>query len=183
VPDLLYLNVAHFIEMEIKTEHLTIRDLTFEDASFIVQLLNTPGWLRFIGDRGVKTISDAEQYLSKGPMESYAKNGFGLWLVLETGSDIPAGLCGLLKRDYLDHPDIGFAFLPEFTGKGYATEAIKATLRLARLNLHIETLLAITTPDNERSQRALMSTNFSFVRTIVNEKNEELHLYKCKLEE
>jgi [ribosomal protein S5]-alanine N-acetyltransferase len=167
--------------MEIKTEHLTIRDLTLKDAPFIIKLLNTPGWLRFIGDRGVKTISDAEAYLSKGPMESYAKNGFGLWLVEESESSIPAGLCGLLKRDYLDHPDIGFAFLPEFTGKGYATEAIRATIRLAKINLEIRTLLAITTPDNERSQRALMSTNFSFIKTIVNEKNEQLHLYQCEL--
>jgi [ribosomal protein S5]-alanine N-acetyltransferase len=114
------------------TERLLIRKLTFDDSSFIVKLLNSPGWLRYIGDRGVKTEEDAKVYLQNGPLLSYEENGFGLYLVglLETGE--PIGMCGILKRDSLVHPDLGYSLLPEFTGKGYAYEAANAVVLVCR---------------------------------------------------
>src|SRR5688500_10193973 len=99
----------------ILSHRLILRQLELSDAPFIITLLNTPGWLQYIGDRYVKTIEDAEGYITNGPAKSYRDNGFGLLLVVERESGIPVGTCGLLKRKNLDHPDLGFAFLPEYT--------------------------------------------------------------------
>jgi RimJ/RimL family protein N-acetyltransferase len=146
----------------LQTERLKIRKLNLDDAHFIVQLLNSPGWLNYIGDRGVRTEEDAIGYLQNGPMLSYEKNGFGLYLVelLETGD--PIGMCGILKRDSLEHPDLGFAFLPEFMGKGYAYEAANAVVKYAKGQLRIETLLAITMPENLTSIKLLEKVGMKY---------------------
>lgn len=141
--------------MILETERLILRHFTTEDTPFIIELLNTPGWIQYIGDRGIKTIPDAEQYLQNVPFKSYAANGFGLYMVALKENNTPIGMCGLIKRDTLDHVDIGFAFLPAYIGKGYAYEAAQATLAYAQEELGFEKLQAITLPDNTPSIKLL----------------------------
>jgi RimJ/RimL family protein N-acetyltransferase len=134
-----------------QTPRLLLRELTTEDAAFILQLVNDPAWLQFIGDKGVRTIEDAVQYILNGPVKSYATNGFGLWLVELKEGNTPIGMCGLINRPTLEGIDIGFAYLPQYVGKGYAHEAAAATLEYAKQILLLEQVLAITNPDNIRS--------------------------------
>lgn len=149
-----------------ETERLLLCPLKSDDAEFIFRLLNTPGWLEFIGDRGIRTLADAEQYIIGGPAKSYSKNGFGLWLVkTKTGDSI--GICGLIKRDTLEDVDLGFAFLPEFEGKGYALEAANASLALAQNQYGIKRVTAITVPGNRRSINLLEKTGMKFEREII----------------
>lgn len=151
----------------LETERLTVRRLTLNDSSFILDLLNTPGWLAHIGDRDVHTLEQADTYLQNGPLASYAVNRFGLWAVQRKGTETPIGLCGLIRRDTLDHPDLGYAFLPRYMGQGYAREAAEAVLAFARDTLHLPTILAITTPTNTRSINVLEKTGFIFVETTI----------------
>ncbi|MGZ3838578.1 MAG: GNAT family N-acetyltransferase [Flavisolibacter sp.] len=148
----------HYI---LETERLGLRTFTLDDTAFIIELLNSPGWLQFIGDRNVKTREQAMAYLENGPMKSYIQNGFGLSLVERKEDGIPIGMCGIVKRDTLSHPDIGFAFLPEYNGKGYAMEMAEATLAYARDTLGLPTILAITLPENSRSIRLLEKIGLS----------------------
>jgi RimJ/RimL family protein N-acetyltransferase len=164
------------------TERLIIRKLNLEDRTFIVKLLNSPGWLRYIGDRGVKTEEDAKVYLQNGPLLNYEENGFGLYLVglLETGG--PIGMCGILKRDSLEHPDLGFAFLPEFMGKGYAYEASDAVIQYAGEQLGIKTLLAITLPENASSIKLLEKVGMKYNGEVKSPDGKDaLNLYKLEL--
>lgn len=139
----------------LETERLILRRLTTDDAEFILRLLNEPSWLRFIGDRGVKTLDDASNYIRTGPMASYERFGFGLYLMQLKGSGTPIGICGLVKRDALEHPDIGFALLPEFWGNGYAYESAAAVMALGKDVLGLSRILAVTNPDNYGSIRVL----------------------------
>lgn len=162
----------------IETDRLRLRTLTLEDTTFIIELLNSPGWLQFIGDRNVKTEIQAKNYLQDGPFKSYAENGFGLWLVEKKEDNQPMGMCGFLKRDYLETPDIGFAFLPYFNGKGYAYEMASATLVYAKHQLKVSKISAITLPDNEKSIRLLEKIGLKFIKTIyLAPDKEELLLY------
>lgn len=146
------------------TERLVIRLIDEADAPFIVELLNEPSFIRNIGDRKVRTVDDAREYIRKGPQASYARNGFGLWLVELTESGTPIGICGLLKRDTLDAPDIGFAYLPAFQSKGYGYEAARAVLDHARTVLDLSRILAIVNADNEPSARLLEKLGMRFER-------------------
>jgi len=139
----------------LETDRLVLRHLTTRDTPFIIELVNTEGWIKYIGDRNIKTAEQARQYLVNGPLKSYADHGFGLYLVTLKTGNIPVGMCGLIKRAYLPAPDIGYAFLPGATGKGYALEVARAVLSFAFTNLKIEKILAITLPENERSVRLL----------------------------
>ncbi|MFI4982343.1 MAG: GNAT family N-acetyltransferase, partial [Nevskiales bacterium] len=112
----------------LETERLVLRRLVAEDAPFILELLSDPSWLRFIGDKGVRNLDDARLYIRIGPAAMYARLGHGLYLTELKDGGIPIGLCGLIKRDTLDDVDIGFAFLPQYRGQGYAREAAAATL-------------------------------------------------------
>lgn len=162
----------------LETDRLTIRQLTLADAPFIVELVNTPGWLRFIGDRHIKTNEQAETYLTNGPMTSYAQNGFGLFGVELKSEKTLIGMCGLIKRDTLPNPDIGFAFLPESMGKGFAFEAANAVTALAINTLKISTILAITLPENQPSRKLLEKIGLKFVRVfLIEDDEEELMLY------
>ena len=127
----------------VRTARLSLRHFSLEDAPFVLRLLNAPGFLQFIGDRGVRSLSDAENYLLTGPMASYAANGHGLNAVVLHDGDICVGMCGILQRETLPGPDLGYAFLPEFTGIGLAEEATRATLKHARDTLHFSEMLAI----------------------------------------
>jgi RimJ/RimL family protein N-acetyltransferase len=162
----------------LETERLRLRTFDHSDSGFLIQLLNTPGWLRFIGDRNVRNHEEAIMYLENGPIKSYRENGYGLSLVETKNEKIPAGSCGLLKRDFLEHPDIGFAFLPEFAGQGYAYEIASAVMNHARKNLGLKTITAITLPENERSINLLKKLGMHFDRTIIYPgTEEELSLY------
>ena len=160
------------------TERLSLRELSTDDAAFMLGLLNQPSFLRFIGDRGVRTIDGARSYLLKGPLDSYARHGFGLYLVELKGEKTPIGLCGLVKREALPDVDIGFALLPEFWSKGYAFEAAAAVLARAREVLGLRRIVAIVSPDNERSIGLLAKLGLGFERMVsMPEDRSELKLY------
>lgn len=142
------------------TERLRLRRLTVEDAPFMVELLNEPSFLENIGDKGVRTLEEAREYLRTGPLASYEQHGFGLLLVTWQGT--PIGMCGLLKREGLDAPDIGYAFSPRYWSQGYAIEAATAVLRYAQETLRLNRLLAITKPENQASIRVLEKLGFTF---------------------
>lgn len=163
------------MEIIFETERLILRKLDLEDDAFIVILLNTPQWLQYIGDRNVHSLADARAYLLKGPMASYDKNGFGLSLVALKDTGTPIGMCGLLRRDTLDAPDIGFAFLPEYAGKGYGYEIASSLITYARKTWNLNRILAITLPDNLRSLQLLKKMGFQFERNITFN-NEDLLL-------
>jgi RimJ/RimL family protein N-acetyltransferase len=166
----------------LETDRLSINEFTLADVEFIIQLLNSPGWIKYIGDRGVKTTEDAINYLKSGPLKSYSQHGFGLYRVELKNENKPIGMCGLLKREALEFPDLGFAFLEEYEGAGYAMESASAILSFARQHLNISTLLAITLPDNAKSVRLLMSLGFEFVRNIIMPPDEKmLQLYSQKI--
>jgi ribosomal-protein-alanine N-acetyltransferase len=159
------------------TPRLVLRELTADDASFILDLLNEADFLRFIGDKGVKNLADAREYIRKGPVDSYVRNGFGLYAAcLRDGS--PLGICGLVKREGLSDPDLGFAFLARHRSKGYALESVRAVLERARTEFKLPRILAITTSDNERSVGLLRKAGFEFEGMIrLGEGAEELKLF------
>lgn len=150
----------------LQTERLSLRKMAPDDAEFIVELLNDSSFLRFIGDKGVRTTEDARQYILTGPMDSYERHGFGLWLVELKGSKTPIGICGLLKRDSLSDVDIGFAVLPQYRSKGYAFESAAAVMDHARNVLGLRRVVAITNEDNTGSIRVLEKIGMSFDRMI-----------------
>lgn len=139
----------------IETERLSLCELTLDDADFILALVNEPSWLQHIGDRGVRTLEDARAYIRNGPMATIERFGYGLWQVRRRSDGAALGLCGLLKRDSLDGPDIGFAFSPAFWGQGYAREAAQATLDHAHGVFGLKRILAIVSPANARSIQLL----------------------------
>ncbi len=164
--------------MVIETERLILQEADLTDSEFIFELLNSPTWLEHIGDRGIRTMDDAANYIENSLFKSYRENGFGLYKVILKNDDTPIGLCGILNRDTLDHPDIGFALLPVFAGKGFAFEAVAATMEFAQHHLQIDPVLAITSKANTRSQKLLEKIGLSNIGTIGEEgEKEELLLY------
>jgi len=135
----------------IEGERVVLERLTLDDAEFIVRLLNDPDFHRYIGDRGVRTPEDARRYLAAGPLTSYANLGFGLYRVARKADGEPMGICGLVKRDWLGDVDLGFAFLPEYRGRGYAREAAHAALAHGHEQLGLQRIVAITDPQNAAS--------------------------------
>jgi RimJ/RimL family protein N-acetyltransferase len=160
------------------TERLTLRRFSVDDAAFIRELLNDPSFVRNIGDKGVRSDEDAAAYIQNGPIASYERFGFGLYAVelKDTGELI--GMCGLLKRDSLTDPDIGFAFLPKFWAKGYALESAAAVIGYGKNVLGLERMLAITKPDNIGSIRVLEKIGLRFERMIkMSEDEPKLKLF------
>ena len=150
----------------IETGRLLLRHLAASDAEFMFELVNEPAWIENIGNRNVKTIEDAERYILDRMVCSYELNGFGLYLVelKETGE--PAGICGLVKRDYLQDVDIGFAFLERFRSKGYASESARAVADYASASLGLKRLAAITVPNNIGSIKVLEKIGLRLEKTI-----------------
>ena len=146
----------------IETERLLLRRLDPEDAAFILELVNDPDWLRYIGDKGVRNLDDARAYIETGPMAMYERVGFGLYCVERKSDAARIGICGLIKRDTLEDVDIGFAFLPQYRACGYAREAARATLGYARDKLGLTRVIAITSPGNDASGRLLEAIGLSF---------------------
>ena len=146
----------------LETDRLILRRYTLDDAAFILRLVNDPSWLRFIGDKNVHDLDDARRYLREGPLDMYERYGFGMYRVEERDSGTPAGMCGLIKRDTLPDVDVGYAFLPEFRGKGYASEAAAAVLELGNRVFGLKRILAITSIDNATSIRVLEKAGMKF---------------------
>lgn len=169
--------------MIFETERLEFHQLSLKDVDFIIDLLNSPGWLKYIGDRGIKTQADAIDYLMMGPLKSYHDHGFGLWLVKLKETNAPIGMCGLIKRDYLEDVDIGFAFLPQYIGKGYGYEAAKATLDYAKSQYHLKRIVAITSKDNQPSISLLQKIGLHFEKVIsIPNDPEELNFFTTSKE-
>jgi RimJ/RimL family protein N-acetyltransferase len=162
----------------LETDRLILRLLSSEDAEFILRLLNEPSWLRFIGDKGIRTIEAARDYILKGPVEMYSRLGFGLYLVELKEEGVPIGICGLIKREALEDVDIGFAFLPAFWGKGYAYESASAVMEYGKRTFGLTRLAAVTSPDNYVSAGLLEKLGFNFERMIkLSDDSEEVRLF------
>ena len=148
-------------EHVLETSRLCLDRFDHADAEFVLRLLNEPSFIKNIGDKGVRTQADAIAYLEDGPLVSYERNGFGLWRVSLKEGGAVIGMCGLIKRETLDHPDIGYAFLPECWGMGYALEAVTSVLGHAGSKLGLKVVVAIVSPGNERSQHLLRKLGFT----------------------
>ncbi len=162
----------------LETDRLIIRHMTIDDAGFMRRLLNEPSWVQFIGDRGVKTIEDARNYILTGPLQMQARLGFSFYVVELKLTGCAAGICGLAKREYLDDVDIGYALLPEYCGLGYAHEASAAVLEYAKTTLGLERVVATTRVHNHPSAKLLVKLGLQFETTIQHpEDGRALQLY------
>lgn len=160
----------------IETERLIISELSSKDSSFILELYNDPDFIKYISDRGIRTETDAKQFIGSGPRASYAEHGHGLYLV-QLKDGISIGICGLLKRDNLDDPDIGFAMLPAYRRNGYTFEAAEAAINDGQNRFGFKRIMAITSPDNEASIKLLEKLGLSFEKIIRLSADEN----ECKL--
>lgn len=162
-----------------ETTRLLLSKITLKDADFFLELVNSPQWLKYIGDRKVKTIENAKTYLKNGTLKSYANFGFGFYkLQLKEEGKKPIGVCGLIKREQLEDVEIGFALLPEYEGKGFGYEASVAVLKLAVEKFKIKKITAITLPSNTSSINLLEKLGLSFEKRVKPfEDGEELLLF------
>ena len=165
-----------------RTARLILRPMTDKDAGFILELLNEPSFIQNIGDRKVRTLDSAKAYITNGPVASYAKNGFGLYLVELQESGESMGMCGLIRRNTLKDVDIGYAFLPKFWSKGYAFEAAMAMKQYAQEELGLNRLVAVVDPENLPSIRLLEKLGMSFERMVrLSADDIELKLFSIDL--
>jgi RimJ/RimL family protein N-acetyltransferase len=153
-------------DLVLETERLILRRLSEGDAEFLVDLLNQPSFLRYIGDKGVRTAEDACRYLQNGPFASYERHGFGLSRVELKDGGTPIGMCGLIRRDTLADVDIGFAFLPAYGSQGYALEAAEAVFRHGLDVLKLPRIVAVTSIDNHASMKLLGKLGLKYERMI-----------------
>jgi RimJ/RimL family protein N-acetyltransferase len=162
----------------LETERLTLRHFTDDDAPFILELLNEPAFIQNIGDKGVRNLQGARDYLQQGPIASYQRHGFGLYLVQRSDTGESVGMCGLLKRDSLEDADIGYAFLQTHRGKGYASEAATAVIKYAQQTLALPRIVAVVLADNLPSVRVLEKAGLSFEKLVrLTTDGEDLCLY------
>lgn len=154
------------MSLVLETARLRLLHLSEDDAPFILELLNEPAFLRGIGDKQVRTLEDARKYLREGPLTSYAQHGFGLYRVELKATGEPIGMCGILKRGVLEHPDLGYALLQRHWFNGYATECATATMQYAHEQLGLSSILAITALENPSSVRVLEKLGFRFDRIV-----------------
>ncbi len=150
-----------------ETKRLVLSKITVDDAAFILELMNTPGWLKYIGDRNIKTVEAAANYIQNNQLKCYETHGFGYYKVQVKSENLkPIGTFGLLKRDNLEHIDIGFSMLPEYHGKGYGFEAASEIMNLAKNTFHIKTLCGITLAENQISINLLEKLGLSYQKTV-----------------
>lgn len=150
----------------VETDRLILQEFSTNDADFVLQLLNEPAFHQYIGDKGVRTVDDAISYLYNGPIGSYKKYGYGLWLAKIKKNNTSAGMCGLKNRDVLEIPDLGYAFLKRYWSKGYATEAALGVINYAKVHLQLPRLVAITHPENKGSEKVLQKIGFQYKKVI-----------------
>jgi [ribosomal protein S5]-alanine N-acetyltransferase len=161
----------------IHTDRLVLREFELSDAPFVYELLNSKGWIEFIGDRNIKSLEDARNYIAEKYIPPYSKPGPAMYLAELRSTGEAIGMCGLIQRPDLDHADIGYAFLPQFGGKGYAYEAGEAILQYASEDLKMENLLAIVTPDNQTSIKLLEKLDFSY-KSMIERDGDNLMLFE-----
>lgn len=161
-----------------ETNRLLTTKFTENDATFFYKLANSPNWIRYIGDRGLKTVTDAQLYLKEDTLKSYTEFGFGFYkLQLKENGEL-IGTSGLVKRDWLEYVDIGFALLPEYEGKGFGFEASEEILKLAKNQFHLNKILAITLPTNKKSVKLIEKLGLVFEKRVKPfEDDEELLLF------
>lgn len=165
-----------------QTSRLILRQAQLSDAQFVLELLNEPAFLEFIGDRGVHDLDSANAYLEDGPLASYRQHSYGPYVVCNPSGGVAMGLCGLYQRSYLDDPDLGFAFLERFSRQGYAAEAAEQVLRLSADAFSLRRLFAIVDPANARSLALLNKLGFSLDRIfVVPGENEDSQLHQIQL--
>lgn len=145
------------------TPRLRLRHAELTDAPAMLLLLNEAAFLQNIGDKQVRDLPQAQQYLQHGPLASYQQFGFGLFLIERLTDNRTLGLCGLLQRDYLDCPDVGYAVFEQFSGQGYTSEAAIAVVQYARQQLGLQRLCGIVSPNNVASKRILAKTGMALV--------------------
>lgn len=150
----------------LETERLILRPLTTADTTLMLAVLNDPDFLRFVGDRQVRTEEDARRYLADGPVAAWSRHGFGPYAVQRKAGGAPIGICGLFQREHLPDPDLGFAFLPDWRAQGFAGESARAVLTDSRTRLALSRLLAIADPANERSIALLKRLGFREAGTL-----------------
>jgi len=166
----------------LETERLSIRELDAEaDADFINRLLNSEKFIKYIGDRNVRSSDDARDFIRDRYRKSYEDHGYGLYCVELLDDGTPVGMCGFVRRNTLPAPDVGFAFLPEFEGRGYGFESAEAMMSYGRERLGFSEVLAITTLDNEASGKLLEKIGFAFDKTIETPEGETLRLFRAEL--
>ena len=158
------------------TQRLFLRKVTVTDAPFFVEILNEPSWIQYIGDRNIKSVAAAETFIEEKYLASYKTNGFGSYLVLEKETNLPIGLCGLYQRADLDFPDIGFAFLEDYQGKGYGFESAHAVLIHALQDLNFKTVLGFTVSENKASIQLLQKLGLQQTGTYQPEGGDEVLL-------
>jgi [ribosomal protein S5]-alanine N-acetyltransferase len=164
--------------MILATERLKLRLITVDDAEFVLQLMNEPSFHKNIGDRGLRTVAQAADYLEKNTFTMYREHGFGLWMVELKTTGERIGICGLLKRPTLDNVDIGFAYMPAHWGKGFALEAASGVLKYGHDNLGLKRIVGIVSPHNAASIRILEKLGMKYEKTItLPPKNDEVLLY------
>lgn len=162
----------------LETERLILREFEDYDAGLIFRLLNSPGWLKFIGPRGISNEKDAKKYINTKLRKGYEDFGFGFYLIELKAGGVPIGMCGLVKREGLSDVDVGFALLPEYEGMGYAYESASAIVNYAEKTLKISSLSAITIPSNKSSIRLLEKLGLKFTKMIrIPNDPEELMLF------
>ena len=165
-----------------KTNRLNLREAILKDWGFIHELVNTAKWKKHIGDRGIYDQAATENYINNSLINSYKVNGYGLFVMELKEENKSIGICGLVNRPGLNHPDLGFAILPEFERLGLTFEASKEIIEWAKNKLSFTTLLAITSPENIASQKLLEKLNFKDRKLIRLKSNEtESVLYTMKL--
>ena len=164
-----------------KTQRLTLSKVSIKDASFMMKLMNTPHWLKYIGDRGIKSIKDAENHIQKVILQSYNEHRFGFYKVELKDTLLPIGICGIIKRPYLKYPDIGFAFLPQFEGRGYGYESAMEVLELAKDSFEIMKIGAITLEMNTNSIKLIEKLGLTFEKKINPFDNDEELLLFAKI--
>lgn len=161
----------------LETERVRLREFTLDDSEFILQLVNTPSWIQFIGDKKIRTLEASQEYIQNNLQKSYAQNGYGLWLMERKETSEPIGMCGLVNRESLENVDIGFALLPIYKRTGYTYEAAKATLTYAKETLQIEKIVAITDSENVASIKLLNKIGLQFEKEIQYDENETVLLF------
>lgn len=164
----------------IETERLYLAEATTKDAGFMLALLNSKGWLEFIGDRQVRTETEAAKYLEERVISAYAA-GFGMYNVILKSTGEMLGMCGLVNRSTVEGIDIGFGFLPQYMGKGYAFESAKAVLSFAKNNLKLRAVAGITMQSNIRSRKLLEKLGLTIAKSYNDESDgSPMYLYKIE---
>jgi ribosomal-protein-alanine N-acetyltransferase len=168
----------------LETDRLQLRRLTRDDAGFLIEVFNDPAFVRFVGDRNIRTVEKAHDFMENGPFESYRRNGFGHYVAVRKNDCRAIGICGFVKRDALDDVDIGFSLLPEFRAQGYAFEAASALMEYGVHTLGFKRIVAIASPQNASSIRLLEKLGLAFERMVkLSEGGETLSLFATSFPE